>query len=336
MIALAPLLPEAPADRALHAIAAGYEAMTRCATALGGPALLSQGIWPSRAVAPISSAITGATMLDLDLATTIEAVSIAAGWQCNAALPEPSRELSYAEAILIGAIAAVSASHGMHGDPAALKDWERRAVQRDDGEQLRADATTPAVLATTVKPFCGARQTLSATSALLELIASASLSEADIVRVRVAVPPLHLAMVNRTSIKTRLDAISSMQYQVALALLHPQDLYDLQRSPISDEAMTELMSRVEVRAEPGLLEHFPEQWSAIVEIDTVAQTLSLRADGARDERELSWKNLHAKGEKLFARAGVRSEDLTALQDLIKCFSEVGALEDPAYLVRILG
>jgi hypothetical protein len=33
---------------------------------------------------------------------------------------------------------------------------------------------------------------------------------------------------------------------------------------------------------------------------------------------------------------VRSEDLTALQDLIKCFSEVGALEDPAYLVRILG
>jgi 2-methylcitrate dehydratase PrpD len=143
-------------------------------------------------------------------------------------------------------------------------------------------------------------------------------------------------MVNRTSIKTRLDAISSMQYQVALALLHPQDLYDLQRSPISDEAMTELMSRVEVRAEPGLLEHFPEQWSAIVEIDTVAQTLSLRADGARDERQLSWKNLHAKGEKLFARADVRSEDLTALQDLIKCFSEVGALEDPAYLVRILG
>jgi 2-methylcitrate dehydratase PrpD len=336
VIALAPLLPEAPADRALHAIAAGYEAMTRCATALGGPALLSQGIWPSRAVAPISSAITGATMLDLDLATTIEAVSIAAAWQCNAALPEPSRELSYAEAILIGAVAAVSASHGMHGDPAALKDWERRAVQRDDGEQLRADATTPAVLATTVKPFCGARQTLSATSALLELIASASLSEANILRVRVAVPPLHLAMVNRTSIKTRLDAISSMQYQVALALLHPQDLYDLQRSPISDEAMTELMSRVEVRAETGLLEHFPEQWSAIVEIDTAAQTLSLRADGARDERELSWKNLHAKGEKLFARAGVRSEDLTALQDLIKYFSEVGALEDPAYLVRILG
>ena len=336
VIALAPLLPEAPADRALHAIAAGYEAMTRCATALGGPALLSQGIWPSRAVAPISSAITGATMLDLDLATTIEAVSIAASWQCNAALPEPSRELSYAEAILIGAVAAVSASHGMHGDPAALKDWERRAVQRDDSEQLRAAATTPAVLATTVKPFCGARQTLSATSALLELIASASLSEADILRVRVAVPPLHLAMVNRTSIKTRLDAISSMQYQVALALLHPPDLYDLQRSPISDEAMTELMSRVEVRAETGLLEHFPEQWSAIVEIDTAAQTLSLRADGARDERELSWKNLHAKGEKLFARAGVRSEDLTALQDLIQCFSEVGALEDPAYLVRILG
>lgn len=332
VIALAPLAPHAPADRALHAIAAGYEAMTRSSTALGGPALLTHGIWPSRAVAPIGSAITGATLLDLDLATTIEAVSIAAGWQCGAALPEPSRELSYAEAILIGAVAAISASHGMRGDPAALKDWESRAVQCGDDGQLHADAKTPAVLATTVKPFCGARQTLSATSALLELVESASLSVADIVRVRVAVPPLHLKMVNRTAIETRLHAISSMQYQVALALLHPEDLYDLQREPITDEAMTELMSRVEVRAEPDLLEHFPEQWSAIVEIDTVDQTLSLRADGARDELQLNWENLHAKGERLFARAEVRAEHLMALQDLINTFSEVGALENLASLV----
>jgi 2-methylcitrate dehydratase PrpD len=335
VIALAPLLPHASADQALHAIAAGYEAMTRSATALGGYALLSQGIWPSRAVAPIGSAITGATLLNLDLDTTIEAVSIAASWQCGSALPEPSRELSYAEAILIGAVAAISASHRMHGDPAALKDWESRAVQRKDGEQLHADATIPAVIATTVKPFCGARQTLSATSALLELVETASLSVADIIRVRVAVPPMHLAMVNRTSIETRLHAISSMQYQVALALLHPEDLYDLERKPIADEAMTELMSRVEVRAEPSLLEHFPEQWSAIVEIDTVAQALTLRADSARDELLLTWENLHAKGEKLFDRAGVSREHLTALQDLMSTFGEVGALEDPSYLARIL-
>jgi len=309
--------------------------MTRSATALGGPALLSQGIWPSRAVAPIASAITGATLLNLDLATTIEAVAIAAGWQCEAALPEPSRELSYAEAVLIGAVAAISASHAMPGDPAALVDWERRAVRRGDDGKLHADASIPAVIATTIKPFCGARQTLAATSALLEIVETASLSVDEILRVRVAVPPLHFAMVNRTSIETRLHAISSMQYQVALALLHPEDLYDLEREPIADEAMTELMSRVEVRAEPSLLEHFPEQWSALVQIDTVSQTLRLRADSARDELLLSWENLHAKGEKLFARAGVPSEHLAALQDFISTFSEVGALGDPSYLARIL-
>jgi 2-methylcitrate dehydratase PrpD len=331
VIALAPLAPRAHADRALHAIAAGYEAMTRCASALGGPALLTQGVWPSRLVAPIGSAITGATLLDLDLAATIEAVSLAASWQCGGVLPEPSRELSYAEAILIGAVAAISASHGMRGDPATLKDWESRAVQRDDDGQLRADAKTLAVLSTTVKPFCGARQTLSATTALLELVESASLSLADIVRVHVAVPPLHLGMVNRVSIQTRLHAISSMQYQVALALLHPDDLYDLRREPINDDVMTELMSRVDVRAEPDLLEHFPEQWSAIVEIDTVSGTLSLRADSARDEMQLDWEHLHAKGEKLFARADLPSERLTALQDLLQTFSEVGALENLAFL-----
>jgi 2-methylcitrate dehydratase PrpD len=335
VVALAPLLPHVEADRALHAIAAGYEAVTRSAIALGGPALLSKGIWPSRAVAPIGGAVTSATLLDLDLATTVEAVSFAAGWQYSATVPEPTRELSYAEAVLVGAIAAISASHGMHGDPAALRDWERRAVRREDDEPLRADATTRAVLATTIKPFCGARQTLAATSALLELVASASLGVADIVRVRVAVPPLHLAMVNRTSIETRLHAISSMQYQVALALLYPEDLYDLQRTPNTNEAMTELMSRVEVRGEPDLLAHFPEQWSAIVEIDTASETLSLRADGARDELKLNWENLHAKGERLFARADVRGEDLSALQDHLKTFTKVGALEDPAYLARIL-
>ncbi|HUZ42388.1 MAG TPA: MmgE/PrpD family protein [Acidimicrobiales bacterium] len=335
VIALAPLRPHADADLALHAIAAGYDAVTRSATALGGPALLSQGIWPSRAVAPIGGAVTGATLLDLDLATTVEAVSIAAGWQYHAALPEPSRELSYAEAVLFGAVAAISASHGMLGDPAALKDWERFAVRREGDEPLRAGAPTRAVLDTTIKPFCGARQTLSATSALLELVASASLGVADIVRVRVAVPPLHLAMVNRSKIETRLHAISSMQYQVALALLHPDDLYDVQRTPNTSEAMTELMSRVEVRGEPDLLEHFPEQWSAIVEVDTDSETLKLRADGARDELKLNWENLHAKGERLFARADVRGEDLSALQDLLKTFTRVNALHDPAYLACIL-
>ena len=336
VVALAPIIPEAPAPRALRAVATGYEAMTRCATALGGPALLSRGVWPSRAVAPIGGAITGAAVLDLDLADTVEAVSIAAGWQCHAALPEPSRELSYAEALLIGVIAAISASHGMRGDSVALDSWEQRGVPPSEDEALRAEDLAPSVLSTRIKPFCGARQTLAATSALLQLTASASLTEADIVRVRVAVPPLHLAMVNRTSIKTRLDAISSMQYQVALALLKPQDLYDLQRNPLTDGRVTELMSRVEVRAEPALLEHFPEEWGAIVEIDTASSTFSLRADDARDERLLSWENLRSKGTRLFARAGVRDEDLKALEDHLKTFRTVGELEDPAYLARILG
>jgi 2-methylcitrate dehydratase PrpD len=335
VIALAPLVPEAPAQRALQSVVAGYEAMTRCAAALGGPALLSKGIWPSRAVAPIAGAITGATMLDLDLAKTVDAVAIAAGWQCNAALPEPSRELSFGEALLIGVIAAISASHDMHGDSAALEDWELRSVIRGDGESLRLGTSTPAVLSTRIKPFCGARQTLSATSALLQLTASASLSEADIVRIRVAVPPLHLAMVNRTTIRTRLDAISSMQYQVALALSRPQDLYNLQRSPITDETMLALMSRVEVRAEPALLDHFPEQWSAIVEVETASNTFSLRMDEARDEGELTWENLRSKGAKLFDRADVRSEDLRALEDHLRSFRTVGELEDPNFLSLIL-
>jgi 2-methylcitrate dehydratase PrpD len=220
----------------------------------------------------------------------------------------------------------------MPGDRGALDAWESRSVKGGREGSLRADTAIPAVVSTSIKPFCGARQTLAATSALLELVASSSLGLNDIVRIRVAVPPLHFQMVNRTEIVSRLDAISSMQYQVALALLHPMELYDLERVPMNDGPMTELMSRVEVRPEPNLLEHFPQHWSALVEIDTVGETLTLRAEGARDESNLSWENLTAKGERLFERAGIEEEQLTTLRDLVRSFRELGDLEKLASLV----
>ena len=69
--------------------------------------------WPSRAVAPIGAAIADATLFGLDHSTPLDAPAIAAGWHCDAALPEPTREFSFAQAMLFGPSAAMSAGHGM-------------------------------------------------------------------------------------------------------------------------------------------------------------------------------------------------------------------------------
>jgi 2-methylcitrate dehydratase PrpD len=332
VLALAPLLADAPGERTLQSISAGYEAMTQSASALGGPALLTKGIWPSRAVAPIAGVITAATLLELDIDTSIEAVAIAAGWRCEGELPEPSRELSYAEAILLGATAALSAKDGAKGNRASLEAWESLAVERPTEWQPRTRASKPAVVATSIKPFCGARQTLTATSALLELVEKYSLITNDITKIRVAIPPPHLMMVNRMTIETRLHAISSMQYQIALALLRPEDLYDVQRVPRVDDDIVELMGRIEVRGEPKLLARFPREWGAVVEIDTQRDSYELQLDSARDETNLTWENVRAKGNGLFVRAGVSAALLVELEQITRSFTETMSLERLASLV----
>ncbi len=333
VVALAPLAPDAPAERALAAVAAGYEATTRCAGALGGAELLARGVWPSRAVAPIAAAVTGATVLNLDLATTVEAVALAAGSEIQGALREPAREISYAQAILAGVVAAVGAAHGLRGDAATLAAWGH-LDGRDGDDRSSTDLSEPAVLSTAIKPFCGARQTLAATTALLDIIATSSLRSVDVRRVRVAVPPPHLAMVDRPRVVTRLDAITSAQYQVALALLRPEDLYDLERTPVVDEQISLLMRLVEVRAAPELMENFPREWGAVLEIDTDTGTLLGHARAAQNERDLSVTNLRTKGERLFARAGATTEDVAALEDLTQSFTVLRTLADPQYVERI--
>ena len=104
--------------------------------------------------------------------------------------------------------------------------------------------------------------------AILELTRTASLDVADIVAIRIAIPPMHVPTIDRSSVSTRLDAITSMQYQVGPAFLRPEDLFDLERQPCVDREMSELMSRVNVRGEDSHLDGFHERSGASIEIIT--------------------------------------------------------------------
>ena len=83
---------------------------------------------------------------------------------------------------------------------------------------------------------------------------------------------------------TRFASIVSVQYQIALALIAPERLLDVRRTPpFVDDRVRGLMSKIRVRRARDLDRHYPRAWPARVEI---------RAGGRRYSRLV----LHPRGD----------------------------------------
>lgn len=326
--ALAHRVGDRPAAAALRAVVCGYEAVTRCAAALGGPRLLSKGIWPSRAVAPIGAAVTAAVLLDLDEDAFADAVGLATGVAFGGTFPEPARELSFAAAVLTGASGAVAASWHCATGAGLDPEWATRISGVPLSDPLVPAPDAPrAVLTTALKPYCGARQALAAATTVSRLVADAGVSPDEIDHVVVGVPTAHRRMVDRPAVTSRLDTLASIQYQVALALLSPDECFDVLRLPARDGGLhTALMGRVEVRADGALDASFPESWGASVSIRAGRRELEATADGVAGEHALDWDLLRGKSARLFRRAGLPARLGEEMAAIASEFTVVGALD----------
>jgi 2-methylcitrate dehydratase PrpD len=322
MLSLAPL--GAPCDQLRSAVIAGYEAVAGTALLIGGPAALQRGIWPTRAVAPMGAAVTAAMALGLGPKATCDAVAMAATARFAGNLPEPARQLSLGISVLCGVSAAFAASEGMRGGPDALRDWmnsatagaERRGARASAGRRDLEGSVQAAVLTTCVKPFCSARQALTATAAVRALGASEPDLRGQLDRLVVGVPTAHVAMVNRPTVSSRLESIASIPYQVALAIDAPDALDDVRRSVLRrDEPFAELMGRVSVVADPVCDERFPEHWDARVTAAWSEKTTSWLVEGVPGERVASFDSLEDKGARLLAAAEIDLEVLRTLREL---------------------
>lgn len=313
VIALAPEADCADAGTVLDAVTAGYEAMITLASALGGPRLLQKGVWPSRHVAPIGAAMAAAVLLGLDLRAAREALVLAATWSCDLRLPEPGRVLTFGEAVVQGAAAALAAASGLRGVEGAFTGRygsSGSAVTLSREHAGRAEA----VRSTTVKPFSGARQTLAGVQGVLELVEAEDLDRRDVEWVEVAVPPPHREMVDRTDIRTRLDALTSMQCQIATALEHPESLFDLDRDLAAVAGLEKLRRRVIVRPDEALLVDYPRRWMASVTVGTRGGSQLHRvSDGGGPSSPASWQTLHEKGVRLIERVGRQSSVVADLE-----------------------
>ena len=312
-LTLAGALPAVTADDVIAAILAGVEAMTRLGRAVDGPAILYRGIWPTYFAAPFGIAAVAARLFKLDAEASAHALTLAltlaapAVGHHNAATT--ARWFAVGNAARNGLNAALAAQQGFTSD---RKLFEGRVLPDVLGVTPDVAALTDglgervALTEVSFKPWCAARQTMAATQALKDILAS-GIAPAAIDEIAVSVLPPHLKMIDHGVVAgDRASHLTSVQYAMAAAALAPEMAFDVQQTPPDlPSAVRGLMAKIKVEADARLLADYPVSWPARVRV---------AAGSARHERDVT----HVPGDpaRPFDRESVRKKFLRFTQPVL--------------------
>jgi 2-methylcitrate dehydratase PrpD len=277
-LTMAATMPSRARDDLAAAIVAGYEAMIRFGAAIDGPSVLYRGIWPTYFAAPIGAAAVFARLAKLDAAQMAHALAtaliMAAPGTGHHAAPTTARWLAAGQAAARGLQASLAAQAGFTSDVRiADGDFLKNVFGLAPDIGLLSDGLGHLALhQVSFKPWCAARQTMAATQALKEILAEGPPPE-SITRIEAAVLPPHLRMIDHgVTAGDRFSHLTSIHYQMALAALSVDDAFELgEPSGGISPALAELMVRIAVRADDGLLaQGYPHVWPASVTVTTAA------------------------------------------------------------------
>ena len=252
-----------------EAIAVGYDAMVRLGSGLGGPAILTRGIWPTYLAAPFGVAAVASRLLGLDEKQAANALAIALGFSSPAvgrpSGPSMSRWLAIGNAARNGVTAALSAQSGFTGDLRLFEGEFLSSIYGLSPNQAALLDDRPVLSEVSFKPWCAAKQTMAAAQALKEIIGS-GVPPSEMTQLAVSVPPPYLRMIDHGVVAgDRASHLTSVAYQMALAALDPDATLDVRQTPESVPAeIRDFVARVSVRADEDLLRHYPKSWPARV------------------------------------------------------------------------
>ena len=268
---------DAPGDRVLHAVLAGYEAMLRVGEALG-PA--HYRIFHNTATAGVfGAAAAAALLLDLPEEAWVWALgnagTQAAGlWQFNEDATM-SKHLHAGHAAQSGLRAALLAKQGFTG-AAGILEGEKGffAGYCPDAIPERVLATAPGwkLPETSFKPYPSCRHTHPAIDAALELRERLELGDGDapdVERVRISSYPIALRITDNPAPASTYAAKFSMQFCVATALAEGRPGLDaFETGRLGDPVLGTLLERTTVDISPALAAAYPQRWGARVEVTT--------------------------------------------------------------------
>ena len=278
-------------EELLVAITVGYEFLIRVGLAVGGERVLYRGVWPTYLAATAGSVAVAARALGLVNQQATSAISMAlamsAGTSIHSKDTVTSRWLTIGVAAQNGVIAALSAQEGFTADDLPLD----RLSGRICGLQLSKEALTDnlkqryLIDQTGMKPYPVARQALPAIEGFRDIIGTDHVNPESIQEIIVWVPGNFMSIIDKPQMPdNRLQTISSVQYQIALAAFDPDGLFDIRREQVNcDTRVRNLMNKVQVKPSRELERSYPSVWGARVEVKT-------------EERGHSRKVLYPKGD----------------------------------------
>ena len=245
----------------------------RMGLAIEGPSALNRGVWPTCFATPLAVAAALCRTHQLDRTRTVHALSMAlmmSSGRIGRFAGEPTgRWIVLNEAFAAGVRAYSAGARGYKGDPLLLDGpWLENAIGATPKLELltRDLPRSIAINGLGIKPFSTARQALSPTQCLLELIAE-GLDPRSIDSIDVRVPGAYAAMISRPLAAWRSSGYSNAGFQMALAALKPAHLLDLDRSSIMQDAdLLAFAGKVQVTADPLLQTDFPRIWPAEIEV----------------------------------------------------------------------
>ncbi len=238
--------------------------------------MIGKQVWPTLFAASLGSAATAARSYGLSIAETAGAFATALAFTTGTAIrppsPTTSRWLTLGAATRDGVLAARAARAGMLGNTDLL---EQRGYQlsgvRVSSERLLGDLGDHWVLEELeLKPYPVARQALAAVEACRELADEHQLDPPAIDEIVVKVPEPQRIVIDHSQVPmTRIASIVSVQYQAALAIVAPDKLLDVRRTPpFVNDLLQGLVSRVRVESAPELAHYYPRLWPARVVIQS--------------------------------------------------------------------
>jgi len=149
-----------------------------------------------------------------------------------------------------------------------------------------------------LKPYPIARQALAAVEACRQLAGSGA---KGISAITVSVPSAQRRIIDRPGLPSnRMQSITSVQYQIALALLSPNRLMEFDRtSPFETEALRSLAAKVRVRRDAQLEGQYPEMWPArvVVERSGKRKSIVVRTPRGDARNPMQWDDVFLKAAR---------------------------------------
>ena len=283
---------------------AGYETLIRVGYSIDGPRILARKVWPTLFAAMAGAAAVACRAWKLDVMQTAgalaTALSASTGIAPPALAPDSSRSIALGFAAEYGVFAAMAAKQRALGDIQLL---ERRAgriagVRISRGRLLQGARTRLFFDEISLKPYPIARQALAAVEACRELVGR---NTKGITAITVSVPSAQARIINHPSWPTnRMQSIAGVQYQIALALLAPERLMDLVRTPpFETPELRALAAKIRVREDARLELQYPETWPARVVVEWSGKGQSALVSTPRGDARypMGWQDVLTKAPR---------------------------------------